>query len=213
MPSRPSGPARPPLRERKRQQSRERIVAAAYELFAEHGFTRVTVSEIADRADVGRTTFFRYFGDKQEVLFADEEGTLEGLSSQLRDAPANRAGGLAEAVDQVRPLVVAICVSSVREPGRWALHEQLVREHGELSDRHARKLARYAVVVEELLIGRGAPESTAALAAQLALACYHAGHRLAGGDAAALVPAVESAFDELASAVGGPSAALPRLRG
>ena len=56
------------LRERKQRKTREAILAAAMDLFAERGFDRVTVDEIAARAEVGRTTFFRYLTDKQELL-------------------------------------------------------------------------------------------------------------------------------------------------
>jgi AcrR family transcriptional regulator len=62
----------PPLVERKQRAARERIVRAATELFAERGYSKVSVSDIAERAEVGRTTFFRHFGDKQEVVFARE---------------------------------------------------------------------------------------------------------------------------------------------
>src|SRR5918992_1748802 len=67
-------PTRPqaPLRERKQQRVRQAIMDAALALFAERGFDEVTVSDIAERAEVGRSTFFRYFGDKQEVLFAGD---------------------------------------------------------------------------------------------------------------------------------------------
>ena len=64
------------LRARKQQRAREQIVDAAYELFAERGFAQVTVTDIAERAGVGRTTFFRYFGDKREVVFAGEQELL-----------------------------------------------------------------------------------------------------------------------------------------
>ncbi len=55
-------------RDRKKSQVREAISGAAFELFATHGFDSTTVEEITDRADVARTTFFRYFGSKEEVL-------------------------------------------------------------------------------------------------------------------------------------------------
>ncbi|GAB6899108.1 hypothetical protein JCM9957A_21980 [Kineosporia succinea] len=74
------------LVERKQQQARQRIVRAAAELFAAHGFDGVSVSDIAERAEVGRTTFFRHFGDKQEVVFAHERELLGSL-----DADAVRA--------------------------------------------------------------------------------------------------------------------------
>nr|WP_239001050.1 TetR family transcriptional regulator [Jiangella asiatica] len=60
------------LRDRKQQRTREAIIDAAHALFAERGFDNVTVTDIAERAEVGRSTFFRYFGDKQEVVFGDD---------------------------------------------------------------------------------------------------------------------------------------------
>jgi hypothetical protein len=60
-----------PLVERKQRQARQRIIEAARELFLERGFDGVSVGDIAERAEVGRTTFFRHFGDKQEVVFRE----------------------------------------------------------------------------------------------------------------------------------------------
>ena len=61
------------LTDRKRRRAKEAIRQAALELFSERGFDAVSVTDIAGRAEVGRTTFFRYFGDKQEVLFSEPE--------------------------------------------------------------------------------------------------------------------------------------------
>ena len=57
----PSTPVPASLMERKRRLVQQRIIKAADELFAAEGFDNVSVSDIAERADVGRTTFFRYF--------------------------------------------------------------------------------------------------------------------------------------------------------
>jgi Bacterial regulatory proteins, tetR family len=42
------------------------VIQAAQELFLERGFDGVSVGDIAERAEVGRTTFFRHFGDKPD---------------------------------------------------------------------------------------------------------------------------------------------------
>jgi AcrR family transcriptional regulator len=55
-------------RERKKRQTRETIVAAAFALFAQRGFEAVTVAEIADRADVARATLFSYFPSKESIV-------------------------------------------------------------------------------------------------------------------------------------------------
>ena len=47
------------------------------------GFGGVSVGDIAERAEVGRTTFFRHFGDKQEVVFANEQALLDAIERRL----------------------------------------------------------------------------------------------------------------------------------
>ncbi|MBB5777663.1 hypothetical protein HD596_004419 [Nonomuraea jabiensis] len=56
---------------------------------------------------------------------------------------------------------------------------------------------RLVELAGELLRQQGAPAETAALASQVALACFQAGHEVAAGDPAALWPSVGAAFDQL----------------
>lgn len=58
-------------RARNRRRTRDAIVAAATELFCARGFDDVRVDDIAERAGIGRRTFFRYFATKAEVAFPD----------------------------------------------------------------------------------------------------------------------------------------------
>jgi len=45
--------------------ARERLVVAAVDLFNEQGYDATTVTQIAERAEVTRSTFFRHFPDKR----------------------------------------------------------------------------------------------------------------------------------------------------
>lgn len=60
-----------PLKERKRQQTSTRIVEAAVALFTERGFDATTADDIAEAAECSRSTLFRYFGNKEDILFGD----------------------------------------------------------------------------------------------------------------------------------------------
>jgi AcrR family transcriptional regulator len=74
------------LRERKKQQTRDRIRAVARDLFVERGFERVTVSEVALAADVSEATAFNYFATKEDLFFSG----LEEFEEQLLDAIGSR---------------------------------------------------------------------------------------------------------------------------
>jgi AcrR family transcriptional regulator len=77
--------------------TRPRLVAAAFELFEERGYDGATVEEIAQRAGVGRSTFFRTFGSKEDVIFPDHEAILARIEERLTtSAPETRLLAVAE---------------------------------------------------------------------------------------------------------------------
>lgn len=61
-----------PLRERKKQGIRSSVLQSAKELFQAKGYSAVTVSEIADHADISVKTLFTYFRSKEDLAFQDE---------------------------------------------------------------------------------------------------------------------------------------------
>ncbi|GJF28610.1 TetR family transcriptional regulator [Kitasatospora sp. NE20-6] len=75
------------LRERKKQRTRDALVAAAHALFLGQGFARTTVDEIAARVDVSQRTFFRYFGSKEEVALAVLADAEDHFVDRLRRRP------------------------------------------------------------------------------------------------------------------------------
>jgi AcrR family transcriptional regulator len=182
-----------PLVERKKRQARQRIVEAAEALFLERGFDDVSVSDIAEHAEVGRTTFFRHFGDKQEVVFAKEQELLETIvaAGQADDTAAARSA--TEAVEQLRPILLALCAQATADPEAYTRHFQLIEKHPELRARDAVKMQQIADKLSDLLIHRGSDEATALFAAQIALACYQTAKRL-GNDPRTLVDETQAAF-------------------
>ena len=85
-----------------KQSTRERLLRAAFDLFEERGYDGTTVDDIAERAGTGRTTFFRVFGSKEEVIFPDHEELLEQIRHRLAAAtPATSPVAISEAAGLV----------------------------------------------------------------------------------------------------------------
>ena len=63
--------------------ARTDVVAAALELFEGQGFEATSVEQIAQAAGVSRSTFFRQFGGKEDVVFADHEVLLDEVRQWL----------------------------------------------------------------------------------------------------------------------------------
>ena len=78
--------APPTLRNRATRAVRAEIAAVAMRLFLEQGFDKTTVDQIAAEAGLSRTSFFRYFATKEDVLL----GHLGELGYKVRDALAAR---------------------------------------------------------------------------------------------------------------------------
>jgi AcrR family transcriptional regulator len=81
----------PGLRERKRQQTRERLTRAAMALFLERGFEATTLDDIAAAADISRRSFFHYFASKEDVVFAWQEETTAALIAAVAERPAGES--------------------------------------------------------------------------------------------------------------------------
>ena len=93
------------LRERNKTAKQERILEAATRLFAEKGYEAVTTAEIAEAAEVGVGTLFRYAGSKAELLVAVMNSRFaEGIEAGLSEATEGRA--MAESIIAIlRPFV------------------------------------------------------------------------------------------------------------
>jgi AcrR family transcriptional regulator len=80
----------PGRREQRKLETRERIRAAAADLFTRHGYGAATMREIAQRAHVGLGTLFNYAGDKRDLVFLIFNEELNAVTDVALAAP--RAG-------------------------------------------------------------------------------------------------------------------------
>jgi AcrR family transcriptional regulator len=141
----------------------QRLAAAALDLFTERGYENTTVIDIAQRAGLTKSTFFRYFPDKREVLFGRD--TMTGLLAQgIAAAPA--AATPLEAVANAMDAVGREAFTPDRR--EFAVRRRaVIATHPELQEREALKGLALTAATVEALRRRGVPELTARVAAEL----------------------------------------------
>lgn len=79
----------PERRSRKARRTRDTLAQAAFELVLDRGLREVTVEEIAERADVDRRTFSRYFTSKEAAVLDSVRGDGDRINDALRARPAD----------------------------------------------------------------------------------------------------------------------------
>ncbi|MEV7966462.1 TetR family transcriptional regulator [Sphaerisporangium sp. NPDC088356] len=131
------------------------------QLYVERGFEQTTVAEIAKRAGLTARTFFRYFADKREVLFAGSADLQEHLMRALEAAP-NSASPM-QVVSAVLD-AAATALGQHREHSRQ--RHSVINTNAELRERELIKLASLSAALAEGLRRRGVPEPDASLTAE-----------------------------------------------
>ncbi|MFE9537249.1 TetR/AcrR family transcriptional regulator [Streptomyces sp. NPDC006691] len=180
--------------------ARERLVVAAVDLFTEQGYDATTVAQITERAGVTKSTFFRHFPDKRELLVAGQE-TLSRLLTE----------GIAEAPGRATPLEAVAAglerASSAMGPVNRELAPRVqaaIAACTELQERDALKTVSLTAAMTAALVARGLPDPTAALASELGILAFKRGFaEWSDGDADGkdeLAGYVLAALDELRAA-------------
>ncbi|MFB7506727.1 TetR/AcrR family transcriptional regulator [Streptomyces broussonetiae] len=178
----------------------QRLVVAAVDLFTEQGYDATTVAQIAERAGVTKSTFFRYFSDKRELLVAGQETLSRLLADGITEAPASAsplqavAAGLERASSAMGPVN--------RELGPRL--EAAVAASTELQERDALKSVGLAAAMTAALIARGVPGPTAHLAGELGVLAFKQGYARWSesdrDDAEGLAPHALAALEDLRAA-------------
>ena len=152
-------PGQPGLRERKRQQTRERLTRVAMALFLERGFEATTLDDIAAAADISRRSFFHYFASKEDVVFAWQEGSTAALIAAVATRPANESM-LTAAENAIAAMARQL------EPGEAIAMARLKRENPALQARDQVKYEKLERALAEAL-GKRAGHKTEKLQARL----------------------------------------------
>ncbi|OII10703.1 hypothetical protein BIU97_11490 [Curtobacterium sp. MCBA15_009] len=148
--------------------ARGRLERAAFELFTEQGYQATTVPQITARAGLTTRTFFRYFADKREVVFAGDE-----IPVLARDAIEAAPAGLDPLDIVVRGLRR---VADERFEGRHdevGAVRRVVLSEPSLRERDARKRADLTDAVREGFVDRGVDPTEAAVVAETAVMLFH----------------------------------------
>ncbi|MFV2104838.1 TetR/AcrR family transcriptional regulator [Micromonospora sp. LOL_024] len=148
--------------------TRERLQNAALELF-ERGYDNTTAAEIAERAGTAKSTFFRHFADKREVLFAGTSLIADRAVAAIAAAPpAVTTLGL---VDEVLRSILPIFDPAKR---LWYGRRQAVVAHTpELRERDLLKQHAQTAAITGALRERGLTGLTADLVAALIGLAFH----------------------------------------
>jgi AcrR family transcriptional regulator len=152
-------PGQPGLRERKRQQTRERLTRVAMALFLERGFEATTLDDIAAAADISRRSFFHYFASKEDVVFAWQEESTAALIAAVATRPASESM-LTAAENAIAAMARQL------EPGEAIAMARLKRENPALQARDQVKYEKLERALAEAL-GKRAGHKTEKLQARL----------------------------------------------
>jgi AcrR family transcriptional regulator len=152
--------------------ARRRLARAALELFAERGYDATTIAGISERAGLTKSTFFRHFDDKREVLFAGQEAMAARLAETASALPEGTS-----TLACVEALLGALATFFPREDrATVALRAAVIAAHPELRERELLKREGLLAAFEDGLLARGADAVTARLAATVGILALEAAY-------------------------------------
>ena len=148
--------------------ARERLQAAALELFATRGFEQTTAADIAQSVGLTERTFFRHFSDKREVLFYGQEQFLQAFTDGIDAAPPDASP--LEVVASALRTGASFFPDDRRPYSR--MRQSVIDKNPALQERELHKLAGLAATVAEALRARGVGEPAATLAAESGITVF-----------------------------------------
>lgn len=144
--------------------ARDRLVAAAFELFEGQGYDATTVDEIASRAGTGRSTFFRHFRGKEDVVLPDHDALLSRVGDRLATAGSGGQVGQELALREAAGLVLAHYLA---EGATARARYRLASTVPAIRDREIASVQRYVRLFSQHIHPWLDPESDGPLRAEL----------------------------------------------
>ena len=143
------------------------------ELYAAGGFDNTTVAEIAARAGLTERTFFRYFADKREVLFAGARELEDLMTDAVTAAPAAATPVEAAAAG------LQAAAELLEERRDFARQRQaIILANAELRERELNKLSSLSAALGDALRQRQVGDATATLTGEIAVAVFKTAFQL-----------------------------------
>jgi len=184
----------PTLREVKKRRTRDAIVACALKLFTSNGYDAVTIAAVARAAGVGERTVYRYFADKEEMLFAEDDEMRTALGTATAAQPVN-----SNSIEIVRAAACAVATLLEQQRPQIQQRAAVIKSTPALRAREGVKQAGHQQLISDELARRGLPPERARLVGAVGVVCFNEGltRWLAGHDNASLHDKIADAFDEL----------------
>jgi AcrR family transcriptional regulator len=150
------------------------VVTGSIRLLAEHGWEATTVDRLAQAAGIGRATFFRKYGSKEDIVFADHAATLQRLEQLLAGA-----GPAADPAVVLREAVLLVFRHHLDHRERALARHALLRQVPQLRDRELITSHRYERVIRRWLrsaLAEHPDPDTVATALSAAAVAVHNAH-------------------------------------
>ena len=108
--------------DRRSQRTRHLLSAAFIELMREKGYSAITVSDLIERANIGRSTFYSHYHDKEDLFVSELDRVIDALQPEPAHRRAMRALDADEALQQSDlDLLHGVTISSTFLPRRAAI--------------------------------------------------------------------------------------------
>ncbi|WP_432492459.1 TetR/AcrR family transcriptional regulator [Kineococcus gypseus] len=175
-----------------------RLLRAAIDLFAEQGYEATTTAQIAERAGLTRTTLFRLFPDKREILFQGQDALVDLAVEAVRSAPAG-----ASPLEALAAGVSAMTDAHAADRAASAGLARLIAASAELGERASSKRSSITAALQAGLRERCGDARRAGLLADVGVRAYYDGFDawLAADDGRSLTAVVLEELEDCRAAL------------